>query len=173
MAQFAKITFIESDGTETRSPTHTSERIRYAFTGREPLECSFSDFPSEIKEIAFRHGIKQKLSDAYADAKGDVDLAAGLVDALADRLITSKQWNLKGEGIGRETLLAKAMAEVTGQELAKVIAKLEGKTKAEKTAFRQHPQVAPVIARMEKERAEEKLKKLRDAVPDDVTPLSI
>ena len=165
MAKIATIVFRNGDGTETRSPTATSTDVIYKFVGYEPLAVPL-DFPEEIMAIAAAHGIKQKLSDAYADCKGDVAMARAAVEVLVDRL-QAGEWNVhQGEGVGRESLLAHAVAEVTGQALPDVIAKLQGKSKEEKAALRKHAQVAPIIARMEAERAQAKAEALATVAAD-------
>lgn len=146
-----KITFVDSTGAESRSPLSETEALRFAFNGRPPMEYRLSDFPQTIRDLASWHGLKQKIVDSYVGNNGDVAVAAGLAEAMAQRL-RDGVWNLGG-GVAKESLLALAVAEVTGQEMADVIAKLAEKSKEERAAMRKHPQIKPVLLRMEAERA--------------------
>ena len=172
MAKIATIVFLEADETELRSPSKDTEMIRYKFVGHSPLDISVRDFSDQMRHIAACHGLKQKISDSYAEAKGDIDLARGLVESMVTRL-TEGTWNQTGEGVTRESLLAKALAEVTGQTLADCITKLAEKTKEERAAMRKHSSVKPVLLRLEAERAIERAKTAEAAVTGEEAPLTL
>ena len=82
MAKIATIVFLENDGaTETRSPTQKTAGIRYKFIGHEPLDIYTESFPDEIHTQATAHGLKQKISDSYAEAKAECDVVCTSANA--------------------------------------------------------------------------------------------
>lgn len=169
MAQIAKISFLDNEGNESKSPTEYSETIRYRFVGKSPLDINISDFNADIIRIASAHGLKQKISDSYAEAKGDVDIAYGLAKDMVNRL-QEGSWNIVTAGLARESLLAKALAELTNQPLEDCISKLADKSKEERAAMRKHPQLKPILLRMEAERAQARADAAQ-AAAQDATPL--
>jgi hypothetical protein len=165
MATIAKISFLDNEAQESKSPTEYAEVLRYSFTGHEPLDIDLGAFPDDVMRIAAFHGIKQKISDSYAEAKGDIDFARASVQDMVKRL-QGGEWNVGGTGVAKESLLAKALAELTGQDLSDCIAKLATKTKEEKAEMRKHPQLKPILLRMEAERAQERASAAQAAAQD-------
>jgi uncharacterized small protein (DUF1192 family) len=101
------------------------------------------------------HGAEQKLGDEYAGLK-EIEDKVQAVDELIARLNAGK-FNTVREGGGTRasggSVLAKALVEVTGKNLEEIKNWLSERTVAEKNALRADAKIAPVIARLEAERA--------------------
>lgn len=105
---------------------------------------------------AAAHGLEQKLGDETAGIE-DIEDAVEAVDELMVRL-QKGEWLVGREGTGQgmagASILARALAEVTGQPIAAVREYLSGLEPKLKIALRGDPTVAPVVARLEREKAE-------------------
>lgn len=153
----------------TRIPTIAVEAVdtvlTLTFSNGEQLTLDASTLSPDIQTAAAVHGLKQKLVDAAAIARNvETGASASVEDKIAavrevfDR-ITSPQgtWNKVREGTGTasggNSLLARALMELTGQSKAKIDMFLSEKTKEEKAALRASPKVAPIIAKMQAAKA--------------------
>lgn len=101
------------------------------------------------------HGASQKLGDEISDVT-DVADAIEVVDQLMQRLEAGDWYAARegGQGMSGVSVLAKALVEVTSQPIAVVrdyLSKLDNKTK---TALRVSDEVAPVVKRLEQEKAD-------------------
>ena len=117
-------------------------------------ECrTFTLPPSLINQFAL-HGAEQKLGDAMAGIK-DLEDAIEVVDQLILRL-DKGEWTAEstgGSGMAGASILARALVEVTSQPITVVreyLGTLDNKTKA---ALRLTAEVAPVVAKLEAEKA--------------------
>lgn len=111
------------------------------------------------------HGASQKIGDSYASAKSataetDVDpndwsqaQANGVIGQLAD-----DDWSVRQPGSASVTDLATALAEAAPCTVEEAIERLADSDKDDKAALRKHPDVAAVLARIKRERAEAKEK---------------
>ncbi len=115
----------------------------------DPTAALFSKFAA--------HGIEQKIGDAIAGEKDDDDALIS-VDELIARL-NSGDWTIgrqAGSNAGASILL-KAIIELkkaeTPEEVTKVREWLAGKSQAEKLALRKNGAIAPIIARLEADKA--------------------
>lgn len=99
------------------------------------------------------HGLEQKLGDEIAGIN-EVDDCVMAIDALTERLAKG-EWAISREsnGMNGSSILARALAEAKGLEIAKVKAYLATKTQAEKVALRNNPTIKPIIDRLEEEKA--------------------
>lgn len=99
------------------------------------------------------HGASQKLGDEIAGVE-DVEDAIMAIDELMARLQTG-EWSAKrqSDGIAGTSILARALMEQSGKPMDAVKLFLNGKTAAEKMAMRKNPKVAPIIKRLEDEKA--------------------
>ena len=160
------------EGKETRTPDGGTIAVVLKFLNGRDVVVSMPDLSDEIKHIAAAHGIAQKVGDAFAEAQGDTNLAHGLAQNMANRL-EAGEWNIRGEGGASATLLAEALANVTGRPLAEVIGKINDMEKAEKEGLQKHPQIVAEIAKLQAERAAQKAQAAAALAADSTTPLPI
>lgn len=100
-----------------------------------------------------QHGLKQKLGDETAGVE-DIDDQVMAVDDLIDRLAKGDFTQQRSaDGLAGASILLKALIEVTGKDAEVVKGFLKDKTAAEKKALRNDPKVAPVVQRLEAEKA--------------------
>lgn len=114
------------------------------------------------------HGASQKLGDATA-ALEDVEDQVVAVDDLIDQLYNG-QWNVRREAgaFAGTSVLARALAELTGKTLEEIKSFLQPKSQAEKMALRANPKVAPIVERLEKEKAAKKDHSSSDALLESI-----
>lgn len=134
--------------------------LRFKFANGKTLEFDPADLPQEQKDNALKHGIKQKLSDAFAGAKDVSDPVAFAIEAVQanwDSLMQN-QWNPGRVGSQMFDLaealrrLAEEMDEDLSLETAQEIVKgWDAKTRAEK---RKIPAIKRILAQMEIEKTE-------------------
>ncbi len=107
------------------------------------------------------HGALQK----YGDATSGITDLEKMVEAVddVDETVQSGNWNAvresTGAGMAGASILARALVEVTKQPIAAVRAHLATLTPKVKAAVRLDPSVAPVIKRLEAEKAERAAKR--------------
>jgi hypothetical protein len=110
--------------------------------------------PESLFKQAAGHGASQKLGDEISDVKDLAD-AIEVIDQLMQRMENGDWYaaSTGGAGMSGASTLAKALVEVTGQPIKVVrdyLATLDAKTK---TALRVSAEVAPVIKRLDDEKA--------------------
>lgn len=127
--------------------------VGITFTNEEVVTVRLDELSPEIVVQLALHGLSQKLGDSYSGEK-DLVVAKGKVEAVAKRL-REGDWKAvrEGSGGGRITDLAKALAVITGRELAEAVEVIEGMGKEEKKALRAHAQIKAELARITAERA--------------------
>ncbi len=110
------------------------------------------------------HGAEQKLGDEIAGLD-DVDDCVIAIDELIERL-DKGEWGTTREsnGLAGTSVLARALAEVKGVDIAKVKEFLKTKTQAEKVALRNNPAVKPIVERIESEKQQKGPKVDTDAL---------
>lgn len=97
MAERAKVcdkSFIYANGDEA-APTGT----QFKFVNGQILTVNLADLDSEMVANLTCHGIGQKVGDAYAGAKGNVDEAIESASAVIERLL-SGDWAAEREAAG-------------------------------------------------------------------------
>lgn len=121
--------------------------------------------PEALIEKFAAHGAEQKLGDELAGVD-DIDDCVMAIDDLIDRLYEGN-WTAKREAnaMAGASILAKALCEQSGKDLAVVRAYLSNKTHAEKVALRNNAAIAPIVARLEA--AKNAKKKAAPAVDTD------
>ena len=162
MARKMKVTTDTDAGTNTFVPIDSDGET---IANIEAFVANFNDYPPAIQTRLGLHGLKQVLGDTYA---GVVDSAAmvAAVKVRHDAMIGG-DWSARtGDGSGRITDLATALAAVTGKELAAVVAWLSDKSKDEKKAATAAPPVAAELDAMRQRRAVEKAKASKKAAHD-------
>lgn len=96
------------------------------------------------------HGAEQKLGDEIAGVV-DVDDCILAIDEITDRL-TAGEWGVTraaGNGIAGTSVLARALVEHSGKDMATIKVFLQGKTQAQKIALRNNPSIQPIVLRLE------------------------
>lgn len=126
-----------------------TEGIEIAFTDGRSVKVEFESLSPAIMEKLAAHGLAQKLGDSYSGVKGNIDEAYAECSSVADALLQG-EWNRRGEGVG--TILAEAIANLTGKKLAEVIAKLSEKSKEERDEIAKDVRVKAEVARIRAER---------------------
>lgn len=105
--------------------------------------------PEKLMAKCAGHGAEQKLGDEIAGV-ADVEDCIMAIDELMDRLHAG-EWAVKREAsaLAGTSVLARALAEHSGKDIATIKGFLAGKTQAEKVALRQNQAIAPIVARLE------------------------
>ncbi len=117
-------------------------------------ETRLFDIPTALFLDFAGHGALQK----YGDATSGITDPSKMVEAVDDvnETVQSGKWNAirdTASGMSGASILARALVEVTGQPIAVVRAHLETLTAKVKLAMRADASVAPVIRRLEAEKA--------------------
>lgn len=109
------------------------------------------------------HGMESKYGDEMAGLKDIEDMVLAVED-LHKRLETGA-WGVKREsnGMAGTSVLARALVEHSGKPIEVIKDFLAKKDNAQKLALRTHPDLAPIIARIEAERGGKKAKSTIDA----------
>lgn len=110
--------------------------------------------PDMLAKFAL-HGAEQKLGDEISGTK-DIDDAVEEIDSLMQRL-DAGEWLAErasgGGGMAGASVLARALVEATGQPITVVRTHLATLTNKVKLALRVSPEVAPIIKKLEDEKA--------------------
>ena len=94
--------------------------------------ANYDALSDEMKVRAALHGINGKVGDSAADP--EVDAFTAMNETLTN--VLAGNWNVRGTGAStRITVLAEALAEVTGQDLDAVVDKLDAMSKEERRAI--------------------------------------
>lgn len=110
--------------------------------------------PQTLVAKAAAHGIEQKLGDEMSGIE-DLEDAIQAVDELMERL-GKGEWNAKregGTGFAGASILARALVEATGKTIEEVKAFMSGLTNGQKLALRGDETLAPIVKRLEAEKA--------------------
>jgi hypothetical protein len=142
----------------------TGTILTLTFSHGEALEIDAAKLTPEIQMQAMLHGLKQKTVDAAAIAR---DLDTGRSATIADKFaavkevadrITGEQpsWNKVREAgaTSSNSLLVRAIMELTGKPRATVENDLEARSKEERAALRKNARVATIIVRLQSEKAD-------------------
>jgi hypothetical protein len=128
--------------------------LMVSFSDGRTLSLTIDQLAPPIVEHAIMHGLKQKLVDAAAISRNpdtgktaSIDDKYNAVKEVYDRLL-SGQWNKNRDaGAVRGGLLFRALCMLYPDKTGDAIkAFLEKKTAAEKTALRNTPKIADIIA---------------------------
>jgi len=125
--------------------------FRWAFANGFEKIVTVDDVPQELHEHLAMHGLKQKLSDSYANSSGNPETAVGLFQKVLDTILGGAWKSAKGDGSPRETpigLLAQAVANVQGKDLDEVRARLERMDAATRRKVRAIQGVAIELAKI-------------------------
>ena len=89
--------------------------------GQEPYEVNCSQFPEDIQLRGRNKGIMETVRDSYSDQDAEFCIAAA--QARVKTLMEGKWSKVRtaSGGMGRATLLAKALARVVGKEVEEAV----------------------------------------------------
>ena len=129
--------------------------VRTRFDFRNGETRTFTIRPDMLAKFA-SHGAEQKIGDEAAGVE-DIDDIVLAIDELIERL-NAGEWGVKREssGFAGTSILLRAIVEVTGKSVEAVRAYLKEKTPAQKLALREAAMFAPVVKRLEAEKASKK-----------------
>lgn len=140
--------------------TINGDTLTLEFANGRTIAISADELQSTIRAHATMHGLKQKLVDAAAISRNTETGRAASIDDKYEAVLTvyerltavNPSWNAVREGGAGNTggLLLRALVQLyTGRKTREqLIAYLEGKTAAEKTALRKNPKIAEIIETM-------------------------
>lgn len=127
-------------------------KVRFDFPDGQVRMFSLSDVTSETFNLLAAHGASQKIGDECADLDTVAD-CVNAVSAMIDRLINGTAFQRVAGGGFVDTVLLEALVEVSGKPRDEVQAIVKAMSSAERTGVRQDERIAPVVARLEAERA--------------------
>lgn len=145
----------EEDGTATvsvRLDFRNGETRTFSLRTGQMYDAGNPQHKTVLRALA--HGLEQKLGDSYSGVT-DIDDSIETVDQLMERLHKG-EWTVAREGasgLAGVSVLCKALVEATGLPVEKVreqLANWDAKTKA---ALRSSAEIAPIVKRMEAEKA--------------------
>lgn len=132
-----------SDQNKVCKTTITADGVTLEFTNGETLVCSTSDLPGEVIAQAALFGIRRKVTNSFAEAKGNVDDALKWAKETWGQLVAG-QWTAPRE-VGPSTKAASDLVEavmaITGKDRPTVEAKLDELSKEGRAALRKNPSV--------------------------------
>ncbi len=149
----------------------TENGVVFSFANGEVVLATVAAMPEEILYRLAIHGLSQKLGDSYASA-GDkgltvADCADGVRDIL--RNLTEGIWSASG-GTG-SSILAEALAALTGKELGECAKILTAMPDDAKKALAKRDDVKAAVAEIKAARARAKLAGQSGGDIDDLTGL--
>lgn len=125
--------------------------VRLSF--RNGAVRSYTIAPDMLIRFA-AHGAVQKLGDVVAGVKDDEDAVIAVEDLIAQ--LDRGEWSAaraKGDSFSGASILIKALVELSGKSVEQIKAFLGTKTQAEKLALRRSANLAPIVQRLEAEKA--------------------
>ena len=116
-------------------------------------ETRLFTIPEALAAKFAAHGAEQKLGDEVAGLE-DVEDAVLAIDDLMERL-NNGDWSIRREasGLAGTSVLARALVEATGKPASVIKDFLSTKSQAEKVELRRNAKIAPIVARLEAEKA--------------------
>jgi hypothetical protein len=140
--------------------TITPQGVTLEFTDGRTLVCDSTQLPPETITQAALFGIRRKITNSFADAKGNVAEAFASAQETWNQL-TSGQWTSPREttaGGGKAASdLVEAVMAITGKERGVVESKLDEMTKEQRAALRKNPQVDAKLLEIRAARARAKV----------------
>jgi hypothetical protein len=139
--------------------TITSDGVTLEFVNGTTLTCSTADLPAETIAQAALFGIRRKVTNSFADAKGNVEDAVRWAKETWEQLLAG-QWTAPREtspSTKAASDLVEAIMAITGKDRAVVEAKLDELTKEGRAALRKNPSVNAKLLEIRAERAKAKL----------------
>ena len=140
----------------TKTIAEDTSVLTIQFTSGDQIVADINALSPEIIHQLALHGLSQKLGDSYSGEQ-DIEVAKAKANTVLERLVAG-DWKAAraASAAGKITDLARALAEVTGQEIVACVEKLSDLAKADRGKFRKHPQIAAKLAAYQNERAQAK-----------------
>lgn len=126
--------------------------VRFDFPDGTTRTCDLARVPSKTLDLLTAHGASQKIGDECADLDSITE-CINAVEAMIARLEDGTAFQRVAGGGFIDAVLVAALVEVSGKTHAEVTEIVKAATAAERTGLRQDPRVAPVVARIEAEKA--------------------
>lgn len=109
-----------------------------------------------------QHGLKQKVSDSFADPEADPATSAETVY----NQLKSGEWTSKGDGVKAPPTYIQALAELHNVSVEDAQARYDAKSEADQKALRAHPKVKAKVAEITERKAKERKSALNKAAKD-------
>ena len=117
-----------------------------------------SELPESVVTRLAVHGISQKVGDSYASAASVEDMTplAYAKKQIAETIqqLRGGEWRVTVAGGPKATLLARALARVTGRTLEESISAVENLNDEQKKAYRKDPRIVAASAEIKLEDAQ-------------------
>lgn len=141
--------------------------LQWTFADKAQIQVDLAELPDPIKLRALKHGVKQKGSDSYAGAEGDIESAKKSLLTVIEGL-KKGDWSVRGEAGPRTNMLSQALfsvwtsegRQVTEDQCKEAIAKLSSADEEDDgdriARLRKNPKVAEQLARLRFEAAQKR-----------------
>lgn len=144
----------------------TASGVSLDFANGNSISCDIDSLPADVVKQAALFGIRRKVTNSFADAKGDVQAAYAAAKETWDQLLQGL-WTAPrevAEGVSRGSSdLLEAIVQLTGKARDAVAQKLDEMTKEQKAALRKNPSVNAKLLEMRAERAKAKVGEISPA----------
>lgn len=142
-----------------KTPDYVNGSVLWKWADEKEQTVKVGDFPQNIRDAFAVYGLSQKLGDEYAGAEGPEE-AREAMGSLIESLMQGT-WSLRrtGTGAARTTMLAEALARVTGQDEETCQAKLAEMDDETVKSLRNHKQVKAELEAIKLERQKAKAEK--------------
>lgn len=139
--------------------TITPTGVTLEFTNGKTLEASIKRLPEDTVIQSALFGIRRKVTNSFADAKGNVDKAYADAKETIEQL-EAGQWTVPRE-VGPSTRatsdLVEAIMAITGKAREAVETKLDAMSKEDRAALRKNEQVNAALLEVRAVRARAKV----------------
>ena len=137
-------------------------QVEFEFVNGEVVIGTLSDFPAEMVTRLATHGLSQKLGDSYASAGDKGMTVEGCAQGVRDIIANLHQSVWSAGGGSGTSILAEALARLTGQSVPDCTAILQAKGKDFAKELGKRKDVKSAVADIRAER----LRAKSDATPD-------
>lgn len=115
----------------------------------DSITAQLSELPEPIVKALALYGLNDKLGSTASGAENPIDAMVSIYNQLK-----AGEWDARGEGSSRATLLAEAIAQVTGEDLVYVSEQLSVAGKDEVARVRKDPRITAAMAEIKVKRAQ-------------------
>jgi len=145
--------------------------VTWTFVDGGIVAIDVTELPREMLVRLAAHGMSQKGGDSYASAS-DKGLTIGdCSDGVADIIENLRNGVWSATGGSGTSILAEALAELTGESVDAAVTLIASKDDAWKKGLAKRPDIKAVVARIKAERAQAKADGVSDGDADDLTDL--
>lgn len=134
-----------------------TKTVTFTFTGRDPIQVAVGELPAEIQARLMVHGATQKLRDCYAGDTTVADAVADFNEVLTN--LKSGKWGAeRAAGEAGVALVVEALARIRNVAVADAQKLWDSRTDDQKTKIRANDQVKAMVATIQAERANARVK---------------